>query len=225
MKHLTPIIVLASMLLAACGGAEALTAEDILNNAAEATATIETVEFEIARDGSPIVIDPEANLAILGATGAYEAPDSVYAAVRVGAGTIITEGEVLWIADGVFLRLPPLFPEFEPIEVGDTFNATRIFDPEQGVPAVLTDGLTDPTLVGEEEIDGIPTYHVTGTAEAETITDIVGGGLETDQTVTVDLWIDRGSFEVVRLLVTEDDEETWTLDFFNYGGDVEIPTP
>jgi len=216
-------VVLALMVLTACGGG-GLTPAQILANSAEAMKQVDTVQWAITRDGPPIQLDPTMGLTALSAEGAYQAPDSVYAVVKVQAGGMVAEAELLWTAEGVFFKLPPLKPSFAPIQLPAAFNPADIFSEEVGIPYVLTNVLTNPSLAGEEDIDGTKTYHITARAEGQDLSGLVGGAVA-EGTATVDLWINKSTSQIVRAVVTEADGSSWTLDLFGYGEAVEIPTP
>jgi hypothetical protein len=217
------IIMLVVVMLIACGGG-ALTPEQILANSAEAMKQVDTVQWSIAREGPPIQLDPTMGLSALSAEGAYQAPDQVYAVVKVQAGGMIAEAELVWTAEGVFFKLPPLRPSFGPIDLPATFNPADIFSEEVGIPYVLTNVLTNPSLAGEEDIDGTRTYHITAQAEGQDLSGLVGGAVA-QGTATVDLWINKSTSQIVRAIVMESDGSSWTLDLFGYGEPVEIPVP
>jgi hypothetical protein len=226
MTKLTRIVVLlaAALIMTACGG-ETLTAEEILTASADAMTEVETVSFVIEREGEPFVIDPENGINAIGADGVYRAPSDVYATVQVTAGGFITDAEVIWLQEGIFLQLPPLIPEFTEVSAGVTFDPALLFSAEQGIPAIMRGGLTDLTLVGQEDLDGLPTHHITASADPQALSDILGGAIPFEDP-TVDLWVNRNTDQLVRVLITEvDGESTWLLDFFGYGEPVEIPTP
>jgi hypothetical protein len=211
-----------ALVLAACGGG-ALSARDLLDQAAGKLAEAESVQFAIEREGPPVIIDPATGIAMLGATGAYQSPDSVHARVRVDARGMVAEAEVLWVAEGIFFKLPPLVASYQPIDLGDTFDAGDIFDAAVGLPAILR-GLESPELVGEEDVDGITAYHITAQADGAEIAAVVGGAVQPGP-ATLDVWIAKDSGEVVRAVVTEESGDRWLIDLFAYGEPVEIPSP
>jgi outer membrane lipoprotein-sorting protein len=208
--------------LAACGGGE-LTAEEILNQAADAMSEVESLRFTIEHEGEPVILNQQMGAAMISAEGAYQAPDSVYAKVRVQAGSIIAEAEAVWLAEGAYLKLPPLLPTYTPIDLGETFDAAAIFDSETGLPQILRD-LSDPTLVGEEDLEGVSAYHITAQADGEKLSNLVGGALEAGP-ATLDVWIEKGSMQVAQVTITEASGSVWTIYFYDFGDEVEIPTP
>jgi hypothetical protein len=214
-------IVMAALLLAACGAGKP-GVEEVLAGASATMAAVDTLQFTLERVGDPVMLIPEQNIAALGADGMYRAPDEVYALLKIQIGGLVGEAEVVWNASGVYFKLPPLQPEYGPIDLEGTFNPTDIFDPAAGIPYILTDVLTGAKLGRDEDIDGVPCYHITAEAEGASISALIGGVALAD-TISVDLWIDKSTQEIVRITLTEADESSWIIDLYGYGEAVEIP--
>lgn len=214
--------VLLVVALVACGAGKP-TAEEILRRAADTMAATQTLQFILEREGEPIQLEAMMNAAILSAQGAYQAPDSVYATVKVNAQGIVAEAEVLWLPGGIFYKLPPLIPNYKPIALEGAFDAAAIFDAEVGLPHILI-GLANPKLVGEEDVEGTMTYHVSAQAEGSDLANLVGGAVPPGPTA-VDIWVAKDTYEVVRVVLTEEAGNKWLLDFYGFGEPVEIPAP
>jgi len=217
-------VVVIAMLMASCTGKQP-TAAELLAQSAETMTQVDSLKFYIERQGEPVQINVGMAVAsVVGADGVYRAPDNVHAIAKVDLSGAVAEAEVLWITDGIYLKFPPLLSNFTPIDLGETFNAARIFSAAEGIPFVLSEVLTEAELVGEEDVEGIATYHITGTAEGEELGGLVGGAVAPG-TATVDVWIDKETSEVVRITLAESDGNGWLLDLYDYGEPVEIPTP
>ncbi len=96
------------------------------------------------------------------------------------------------------------------------FNPVDVFNAEAGIPYMLTNVLANPSLAGEEELDGLEVYHITAQAEGRDLGRLVGGAVA-EGTATVDLWINKSTSQLVRVIVTEADGNSWRLDFCCYG--------
>ncbi len=92
-----------------------------------------------------------------------------------------------------------------------------------GIPAILR-ALENPTLVGEEDVDGVTAYHITAATDGEMISGLVGGAVQPGP-ATLDLWIAKDTMYVIRITIAEEGENGWLVDFFGYNEPVEIPTP
>ncbi len=210
-------------LLAACGGGQP-TADEVLSQASDTMAAVESLQFIIEREGDPIPITAGMlSAAILGAEGVYQSPDSVYATVKVSAQGVVAEAEFLWNADGVFFKLPPLVAAFTPVDLQETFNATDIFQADVGLPRILKE-LEAPEFGEEEDIEGVEAYHITAEADGSELSALVGGAVEPGP-ATLDVFVDKETSEVVRVVITEASGGRWLIDFFAFGEPVEIPTP
>ena len=222
MKRIALLLAIVSM-LTACGP-KAPNPVDLANESSTAMSGLKSVQFTITHEGDPIVVNPTLGVTTTGGSGEYEAPDKVHATIKVTSGTTVSEAEILWIADKTYLKLPPFMPTFTAFAVPDSFNPSRLFNAEVGIPHVLSKELTDLALAGEEDLDGVPTYHLTAKAAGEAMSGLVGGTVK-EGDANVDLWINKDTHQLARAKVTEADGSSWTVDFFGYNEPVDIPTP
>lgn len=58
-------------------------------------------------------------------------------------------------------------------------------------------------------------------AELEDLT----AGYIAEGTATLDFWIDKATFQVVRLIIVEADGNGWQIDLYEYGADITIEAP
>ncbi len=208
----------------------ALTPLEIADHAAEAMLSIESLHFSIERDGALVYIDADQLLAFKRAEGDFELPDRMRAVVRViTAFTPIDVGMMVLGDDqyatdpitGQWGRMPPEWGQF---------NLFVLFDPETGLQRLLKDGIVDLTLVGVEEIEGHPYYHLTGRASGERMNAMTLGFIGGRSDVELELWIGTDDFYVRRLRIVEPDADfdeptTWDLGFWNLGEPVDISAP
>lgn len=201
------------------------TAPDVVAAAAEAMATVTSVEFRLARDGAPIYIDEFERIALDSLRGQFAVPTRAQAelsvtvngnlATRLGAVAI---DEEVWISN-------PVTGDFETLPAGYDIDPSRFFDPEDGWRPLLA-ALGDVTIVAIDDRGG-ERYHVRGTAPAAQVSNITVG-LVRDQDVEVDLWI-----HPTTSLVTAAEFETaidgersrWTLELSRYGDSFVIEPP
>jgi len=215
-----------ALTLVACSGS-ATNPQELLDSSADALSQTQTLKFAIERQGDPISLDvaPGMSADLLGVEGAYQAPSSVHAAVKVQVGGNVGEADIVWTADGAYFKLPPLLTSYTPINLEGKLEAADIFSVETGIPYIMKEKLIDPALSGEEDLDGVATYHITATAKGEDLGGTIGGTSLEPGDATVEVWIAKDTSQVVRIVVTETNGSTWTIDLFDYGQSVEIPTP
>lgn len=210
-----------------------LPAENIVQNAAVRMNELPGFRFDITRDGAPAYLDPDNILSFRRAAGAYVAPDKALATVRIiGPGLItdvdvVTVAETQWqtnVATGAWEELPPNWG----------FNPAVLFDKEVGLPTILTEDVTNLQLAEPQNLkaSGGPDqllYHLTGDAAGERLY-TMSGTLIGPQAVTVALWIAPETFELVRVVVTEPEPgageaSVWQVDFTHFGEVVPIKPP
>ncbi|MEZ5409185.1 MAG: LppX_LprAFG lipoprotein [Acidimicrobiales bacterium] len=222
---------LLSLLAAACSGGgdggspvtEAVTAESVLDSAAEAMASVDTVSFHLERTGAPVYLDSGGSFAFQEGDGRVSnSASAADAVVKVNAlgidanvGAVSIDGE-LWLSN-------PLTGAWEPAPDSITFDPVTLFDPETGWTPLLRDDLT-----GAELVDDAPDgqWHVKGQA-AGTRLSAITGGLVTDD-APMDLWIDQATSQVVTaefVTVSDEGETSWHMDLSDYGADVAITRP
>lgn len=230
LRRIHSLLVLA-LLAGACGSSDpepVLSADinEVLAASATAMGTVETVRFEIERGGEPIYIDNTATLEFKDALGRFVAPQKADAVVKVGISGLNVQIGAIAI-DGTIWLSNPISGEWEQAPSQYAFDPTTLFSPEVGWRPLLDGELENAVLVGLEERDEEPRYHVTGSAPAiriETIT----AGLVSGQDVDVDLWLDPDTghvLEVTFATETSAGVSTWELRFFDYGDDLEIVPP
>lgn len=230
-------ILIVFLFLTACdgGGPEDLPAETIISRSAARMQETSGFRFVIERDGAPAYVDPPQNvLSFRRATGAYVAPDRALAVVRVIGPGLITDVDVVTVAE-IQYQTNPLTGQWEELPPDWGFNPTVLFDDELGLQRVLTDDLTNLQQAEPEnlaETDGPDTrlYTLTADVAGDRIYR-VSGGLIGPQPVSLQVWIMPETFELIRLQVfepepeTEEGESIWQVDFSRYEELIEIEPP
>lgn len=225
------------LLLAACGGDDEVsqatptptpTAEEILARASQRLADTEAVRFDLAVDGETFV-DGAKTIQLLEAEGNLQRPDRVrtdFTARLLRATTItlklISIGDRSWTTNlltGAWEIAPE---EFE-------YDPQTLFDNQQGIGPVM-ERVDDARQLPDEEVDGRATYHVEAQVGEEVIGPLTAFTM-TGTPVTVNLWIDRETGDLLRARLAESAGEgranpaTWTLDLSGHGEQVTIEPP
>lgn len=221
-----PVMLLLLLVLGAAltGCNKAPGAEELLTTAAQKLADAETVQFAVEREGAAPEVDLGLlTVGLLGAQGAYQSPDTAFANVSMDAGGTVSEAEVLWTGGEVMFRFPPLINSFTAVDLGDSFNPPDMFAADSGVPKLL-EGLDNVTVVGEDDVDGVAAWHITGSESKERVAELMGFDVP-DELNQVQVWVDRNTGELLRVRIDLNDGSAWVVDFFGYGEPVEIPSP
>lgn len=221
--------------VAACNTPEIpeLPAAEIVQNSAIRMNELAGFNFDITREGAPAYLDPDEILSFRRAAGAYVAPDKAKATVRVIGPGLITDIDVISIAEtqwqtnvatGAWEELPPNWG----------FNPAVLFDEHVGLQAILT---TDMTNLQQGEPHNLKDtggpdqllYYLTGDVAGEGLYEM-SGTLIGPEPVTVEIWIAPETFELVRVLVTEpvpgaEEPSIWQLDLSGFDDVIEIEPP
>lgn len=231
-RHIVIAVLVAAALVSGCGGgAEAsgpTLAPDVATILAESAATmgsVDTVRFEIERGGAPVYIDPLDALEFVRAEGRFQGPSSADALVVVAVGDLRAQVGAVAI-DGDTWITNPITGDWEPTPEGYAFDPATLFDPQLGWRPLLASELTDPELLGLDEIDGEQLYHLRGLASEARISVITAGLVSQD--VQLDLWVDPVDGAVRRAefpTTYRGEESSWSLLFFDYGEPLEITIP
>ena len=216
----------------ACGGSEGSTTtlppepEPVLQAAAEAMGSVESVRFLIERSGAPIYIDPLDTLNFESAEGQFSAPSSASAVVTLAVGSVNAQIGAIAIEGKTWLT-NPITGEWEDAPEGYVFDPATLFDPALGWRPLLASGLTEVEWVGEDDKNGEPRYHIRAQADQDRVA-VILAGLIGRQPVALDMWIEPSTGyvrEAELSTVNEGQTSDWSIAFTEFGEPVEISPP
>lgn len=107
------------------------------------------------------------------------------------------------------------------------YNVAVLFDQQQGLANVLAK-LKDPKSEGSEDIDGVKTTKITGTASTNDVAQLAGArkAPEKEQTVPVTVWIgDDDPHYLVRAQITPVPDSSVTMTLSEFGKTVTAQKP
>jgi hypothetical protein len=207
---------------------EAVTADEVLDEAAVAMSGIETVAFMIGQSGAEVFIDDAEQLAFQSADGRFARPASADAVISVEALGFTTDVGAVAI-DGTVWLTDPLSGSWTEAPASFSFDPSTLFAPETGFPALLEESAGKATLVddaGSDNAGGEGHHHLRTEVSAERVSVLTGGLL--DEETELDLWVDPSSHLVseVRFDVpVGDDVSSWTMTLSDYDAEVTIDAP
>ena len=202
-------------------------AVELLERASRRLAETETVRFELAVEGQT-ALDAEGNILLKEAEGELRRPDRVRASFQAQVLEqnvtlqLITIGVETWTTD-------LLTGEWQPAPEEFAYRPSVLFDNQEGIGPVMS-RVGQAELLGDEEIDGREVYRVRAVVEESVIGPLTYETM-VGSPVTVDLWIDRETDDLLRAELREPSSEakpepaTWTLELFDHGEDVTIESP
>lgn len=200
---------------------------DWLDAATERWKETESFHFTLTLEERVIALDATGVLGFSEAEGNVIAPDRMQALALIN--TPLGSAQVDFIAVGEDQYLTnPLSGQWEPLDESLRSDITLIFDETQGVVAVMgqMQGLE---RLPDERVAGPLAVHLRGTIPAETLaflaSDLAGAG-----TLTVDLWIETQSAQILKIVITEPvgaegTTPVWTFLLSNFGGVAPIEPP
>lgn len=200
----------------------------LLQSASTRLADTPSLHFTIKIDGDAY-IDDKNTIRLIEAEGDVVRPDRVIASFKVNvlntvnaSVSMITIGDQHWSTDlitGKWISAPAEF----------SYDPAKLFDNTVGIGPVMSQ-VTNATIVGEESMDGHKVTHVHADVPQALIAGITSDTMVGD-TISVDLWIDSTSFDLIRVQLAEpkdngkDHPATWTLDLSKHGEPIQINPP
>lgn len=200
---------------------------EILEAASTRLAETTSVHFSLSVAGDTF-IDSGKTIRLLGAEGDLVRPDRVqttFQAEVLGRAVslqLITIGDQSWTTN-------ILTGEWGPAPLEFSYQPDILFSTQDGIGPVMgrVEGVE---RAGDERIDGRDAYHLTAGVD-ESIVGPLTYYTITGSPVTVDLWIDRETNDLLRAQLAEPPREdasapaVWTLDLSHHGQSIEIEPP
>ncbi|MCC6313993.1 MAG: LppX_LprAFG lipoprotein [Thermomicrobiales bacterium] len=200
---------------------------DILAQASTRLAETQSVAFTLDVQGNTF-LDPQQTIRLLSAQGVLKRPDRVqttFKAEVLGRAVtlqLITVGDKTWLTNILTGEWGPAPEEF-------TYRPSVLFDTQEGIGPVMG-RVQDVQRLDDEELDGRPAYHIRAKVDESVIGPLTYYTIH-GSPVTVDLWIDRETNDLLRARLSEPpaadrpNPAVWTLNLSKHGEDVDIEPP
>ncbi|WP_298819974.1 LppX_LprAFG lipoprotein [Chloroflexus sp.] len=194
----------------------------------QATQNSQSAHFRIAISGKPVALDASGVTILNSIEGDLRRPDAVLSILSITLGNAIGEIRTVSLA-GKQYATNPITRQWMCLQPGSTFDPAILFAPDTGIESLLATSFTDVTLVGIEEINGQPHYHLRGTLPEEKLRaislNLLGAG-----PVTTDLWADQSTMRASRVVLIDTatdatNPSTWTIEFSEYDKTVDVREP
>ncbi len=194
----------------------------------EATAATNTVHFAITLSGKAVFSDPSQRFTLLSMEGDLKRPDGIRATLKVRGGGSLIEVRTVSLAGKQYVT-NPINRQWLCAAPGDLFDPVVLFDPQQGVEHLLRDRFENVSLVGIEELNGRPHYHLRGTFPGEALLPISYNSLGAGD-VAADVWADQETLRASQLTLVDGATDTtkpstWQIVFSNYNDAVDVRPP
>ena len=236
MRRTFVLLVPLLLLLAACGGSAEPTPVpsptptplEISAAVGRATQVSQSVHFAVALSGKPVPIDATGLTLLNAMEGDLKRPDGVLAVLNVTIGGGVAEIRTVSLAGQQYIT-NPITRQWQCLAPGVAFDPAVLFAPDKGIEFLLQESFSDVTLVGVEQLDGRPHYHLRGSMPPEPLQaislNLLGAG-----PVAVELWADQASMRATRLVLVDTATDpttptTWTISFSDYDKTVDVRAP
>ncbi len=227
---LTLYFVILAAMVTGCGGPAAIPAEtpltalEIINKSSQKLQGINSFHFVLEQvgGGTPIGMGLEMNDAV----GDVAKPDKLKMTVSGTASGMFLEVQIISLGEVTYMTNPFTSQwELLPTE----FRALSVFDMNTGVAAIMR-GIEDLTMLDDEEIDGVLSYHLSGGIDSGDLSTITGSSIQ-GVAIHTEVWIGKEDF-LVRLIklegkITESEVAgiVRTLKLSNFNEEVSIELP
>jgi hypothetical protein len=203
------------------------TPAEILSQAGDVMAGLESAGISITRDGGAVYLDANNTLVFNEATGFFAAPDAFQATIKVSTVGIALEVAAIFI-DGKQYLTNPLSGAWEELPLDIGLNPAALFDPDTGWQTVLRDHTQNVTRVGLETIGETELLHLTGMVDAAAA-EVFSAGISGGSDLPVDFYLDPNTLHIRQLSFTSPSAAEmpaeWVLKFSDFNADVNIQSP
>ena len=210
---------------------DALAATDILRLASVQLAATQTVQFALDVEGDTY-IDSLKTLKLIEAKGDLVRPDRVQTEFKIEALGQATISLQLIIVSGEWWTTDLITGKWGQAPVDFEYDPSVLFDSHDGIGPVM-DRVTDAQRLEDQEIEDHNAFHIQALVDESIIGDLTYNTLQ-GSPITVDLWIDKATNNVLRTRLAEpasvddedaDDPAVWMLDLFDHGADFTVDPP
>ena len=189
-RFLVTLLAVLATVLSACTsdeggeGSSLPDAAGLLEDAAKSTADIRSAHFTLTVNGKVPGLDVQSAEGDLTREGGDAG--AAQGSVKMTLFGSLFEGEFVIVDDKAYIKGPTGGYQTLPASlIANLYDPAAILDPSRGVANVLSN-VQDPNTEAEEDVDGVPTYRVTGKVARDVIAPLVPG---VDADVDATFWL------------------------------------
>lgn len=248
MRYLTRILITITCfagLLAGCGGEkdepEALPeARPLLEESAALIQTADSLEVELDVSGYPVKIDTPALHLAAGvplffkyARGVFQSPDRISASIQFSLDALSTTAQLIALDRDHYFRFDVLGNYWFRGELIPGFSPAALMARPGGIAYALA-SITELEMVGREDLDGVPVFHLQGIVQAGAVHALTFGLIRTREgDLKIEVYIQTANRHVSLIKIHDPPPEnaerrentTWTISIVDYNQDVSIVPP
>jgi len=206
MKSVQLALVLA-ILLAACARPTLppISPEEIIARASNRMLAWKGFHFVVERSGARAYLDPAHTLVFSRMEGDFVAPDRAQGSVRVVGPGLVAAVQFINIGERYWETNPLSGAWWECPEPGACFNPGALFDPQNGIQAILRQDFAQLQYLGAAELEEAPGkqfYLVSGQLQGERLAALTWAMIG-PETMSAQMWIAPDTFDVYRIQLEE----------------------
>lgn len=238
------VLLMLILVLAACNGDssnddDTPEPEALLSEAASNINEAESFRLELRQSGAPTYFSfpsfDDVDITLNTASAVFDSPNSILAKISVSLGGLVQDVDVIAIEDRQYYNQSVITGgDWVQETLVEGFQPANLTSEELGIGNALN-SMSNVTLVGNEEIESVPVYHIRGTVDAELARSITFGLMATASgDIQMNVYIRReGTRHIARIELVEpspadaetDLSKTWEIDFEGYNQPVSIQEP
>lgn len=182
----------------------------------------------LAQEGQPTVIANDLDLEITfnSADAIFVQPDRVRAKVSVSIEALTQEVQLIAVAENQYINNRFLTNEqWTLMTFARDFSPADLQSADQGIGNALRSA-QNVQMIGEEEVDGVPVYHLKATVEANKVRSVTVGLIGTKEgAIEIDVYVRTRDKNLAQIKLTEppqpdaesQDPTIWIISFAGYG--------
>lgn len=210
----------------------------LMQKAATQIDQAESFRLVLDQEGPATVIENELGLTVTfnSADAIFVRPDRMFAKVSVSIEALTQEVQLIAIAEDQYIINRYLTnEEWVLMTFAYNFSPADLQSAENGIGNALRSA-QDVELVGEEDLDGVPVYHLKATVEADKVRSVTVGLIGTNEgSIAIDVYIRTRDQNLARITLNEpaqadaesQDPTIWTISFAGYGNysaeEIQVP--
>ena len=200
----------------------------LMQEAASQIDQAQSFRLLLAQEGQPTVIENELELAITfnSADAIFVQPDRVRGKVSVSIEALTQEVQLIAVAENQYINNRFLTnDQWTLMTFAHDFLPSDLQSADQGIGNALR-AAQNVQLIGEEELDGVPVYHLKADVEATLVRSVTVGLIGTHEgTIEIDVYIRTRDKNLAQIKLNEpaqpdaenQDPTIWTISFAGYG--------
>jgi hypothetical protein len=230
---LSTLLLLVSVVLAGCRDSDDEKTETppdpakLVQEAADKIDQAESFRLELRQEGPPTEIKNELDLDVTfsSADAIFVRPNRLRARVSVAIGAVTQDVQVVAVGDSQYTNNRFLTnDEWLAMTFAASFSPGDLQSAENGIGHALRT-IQDIELVGREDLDGIPVYHLRGLVDASRVRSVTVGLIGTEEgKIELDVYIRTKDSFLARIVLKEPldpnaetgEQRIWNIDFTGY---------